>query len=225
MGRDAVWIGTTLISFFFCRHVYLRLGHPLLHPVLWSTLILVAVVSLTRHPISAYCQETAPLVWLLGPAVVAMAVPVWDRRALIAANWRMFTAIICLSLTFSIGTLIVLRPFLGSEFLRALTLKSVTAPVAIGIAREAGLREDLVLVGVMTSGMFGMVAGPMLLSWFGAKGDRGEVGAALGCAAHGLGTARAFEIGPTAGAFASVCMGLSALAYGILLPPLLNSLP
>jgi putative effector of murein hydrolase len=105
---------------------------------------------------------------------------------------------------------------------RALTLKSVTAPVAISIARGAGLREHLPVVGVMMSGMFGMVAGPLLQSWFGSTGDRPDLGIALGCAAHGLGTARAFEIGPTAGAFASVSMGLSALSYGVLLPPILS---
>jgi putative effector of murein hydrolase len=102
---------------------------------------------------------------------------------------------------------------------RALALKSVTAPVAIGIAHQSMVREDLTLVGVMLSGMFGMVAGPLALTLFGAKGgDRPEIGIALGCASHGLGTARAFEIGPSAGAFASVGMGLSSLAYGLVMP-------
>ena len=60
-----------------------------------------------------------------------------------------------------------------------------------------------------------------MLSWFGPTGDQPDFGVALGCAAHGLGTARAFEIGPIAGAFASISMGLSALSYGVLLPPML----
>jgi putative effector of murein hydrolase len=64
----------------------------------------------------------------------------------------------------------------------------------------------------------------VLLAWSGCRGDRPEVGAALGCAAHGLGTARAFEIGPTAGAFSSICMALCAIAYGLLLPPVLSIL-
>ena len=93
---------------------------------------------------------------------------------------------------------------------RALSVKSVTAPVALGIAGQTGLRQDLVVVGVMTSGLFGMVIGPALLAFGGLKGDLPEVGAALGCASHGLGTARAYELGQTAGAFASVSMGLSA---------------
>jgi flavin reductase (DIM6/NTAB) family NADH-FMN oxidoreductase RutF len=67
----------------------------------------------------------------------------------------------------------------GDDLARALTLKSVTAPVAISIARGAGLQEHLTLVGVMMSGM---VVGPLLLSWFGSKGDRPDLGIALGCA-------------------------------------------
>jgi putative effector of murein hydrolase len=150
-----------------------------------------------------------------------MAVPVWERRSLITANWRMLTAVVGVSIGFSIASMLFLGYFLDKELVRALTMKFVTAPVAIGIAERTGVREDLALVGVMMSGMFGMVAGPLFLSWFGTNGDRPEVGAPLGCASHGLGTARAFEIGPTAGAFASVCMGLSAIGYGVLLPSLL----
>jgi putative effector of murein hydrolase len=219
---DVCWIAATVGSFLICRMIYQRLGQPLLHPVLWSTIVVVVLIGITHHPLSAYRQETAPLVWLLGPAVVAMAVPIWERRTLILANWFVLAAVIVMSLVFAVGNLYLLRGLLGDDLARALTLKSVTAPVAISIARGAGLQEHLALVGVMMSGMFGMVAGPLLLSWFGSRGDRPDLGIALGCAAHGLGTARAFEIGPTAGAFASVSMGLSALSYGVLLPPILS---
>jgi putative effector of murein hydrolase len=204
--------------------IYYRVGHPMLHPVLWSTILLVVLVRAAHHPLVSYSQETAPLVWLLGPAVVAMAVPIWDRRALIFANWLLFAAVVAVSLISAIGSLLLLRSLIGEELARALTVKSVTAPVAITIAREAGLRESLALVGVMVSGMFGMIFGPVLLAWLGSKGDGPDIGIALGCAAHGLGTARAFEIGPTAGAFASVCMGLCALSYGLLLPLVLQLL-
>jgi putative effector of murein hydrolase len=219
-----LWLAITVLAFFGCRKLYLRSRHPLMHPVLWSTLLLVALVKLTHHAVVAYQQETALLVWLLGPAVVAMAVPVWERRALIVANWRMFAAVVSASIVFSIGTMVELQHFFDLQLVRALALKSVTAPVALGIAHQSMVREDLTLVGVMLSGMFGMVAGPLVLTFFGAKGgDRPEVGIALGCASHGLGTARAFEIGPSAGAFASVSMGLSALSYGLVLPLALSA--
>lgn len=83
---EVCWIAATVGSFLICRMIYQRLGQPLLHPVLWSTMVLVVLIGITHHPLSAYRQETAPLVWLLGPAVVAMAVPIWERRSLILAN-------------------------------------------------------------------------------------------------------------------------------------------
>ena len=67
------------------------------------------------------------MVWLLGPAVVAMAVPIWERRSLILANWPVLAAVVCLSLICAIGSLVLLRGLLGDEVARALTLKSVVA--------------------------------------------------------------------------------------------------
>ncbi len=220
---SAVWTGATLAIFFACRALYLHLRRPWLSPVLWSTAAVTLLVVLTGQARDAFKAETAPLVWLLGPAVVAMARPVWQQRGLVALNGRLFGAVVGASLLQSGSTLLVVPHLLGTDMARALSLKSVTAPVALGIAQQSGLAPGLVVVGVMTSGLFGAVFGPALLAIGGLKGDRPEVGAALGCASHGLGTARAYEIGQT-GAFASVSMGLSALAYGVLLPILLGAL-
>ncbi len=220
---SAAWIAATLAIFFACRALYLRLRVSWLSPVLWSTIIVALLVVLTGQARDAFKAETYPLVWLLGPAVVAMARPVWQQRGLIALNWRLFGSVVGASLLLSLGTLLVVPYLLGPDMARALLLKSVTAPVALGIAQQSGLSLDLVVVGVMASGLFGGVFGPTLLAVGGFEGDLPEVGAALGCASHGLGTARAYEIGQTAGAFASVSMGLSALAYGLLLPVLLGA--
>lgn len=221
-ANGALWIAITLGLFFGCRAIYMHFTHSALHPVLWTTIAVVALVFATHHSVASFAVETGPLVWLLGPAVVAMAVPVWQKRQLIIDNWRMFGAMLGVSLAVAAATILLLPALLDQSMAQALAIKSVTAPVALGIARETGLRQDLVVVGVMTSGLVGMLVGPALLAFFGLKGDRPELGTALGCASHGLGTAKAFEIGKTAGAFASVSMGLSALAYGVLLPLLLT---
>ena len=219
-----LWISATLAVFFFFRRLYLHFGYTLLNPVLWSTSTIVALVILSGHPRDAFSTETRPVVWLLGPAVVAMARPVWLQRRLIGQNWRMFASLVAASLLLSLATLTLLPRLLGPDLARALSLRSVTAPVALGIAQQTGVPPDLVVAGILISGLFGMVFGPALLAVAGIRGDQPELGAALGCASHGLGTARAYEIGQTAGAFASVSMGLSALAYGLLLPILLAAL-
>jgi putative effector of murein hydrolase len=221
----ALWTAVTLAAFFGWRRIFLVLKHPLLHPILWATLVLALLLAISRHPVAAYRQESAPLVWLLGPAVVAMAVPIWHRRELIISNWRALLLVVALGIGFSTLSMLALGPFFGLREAKSLVPKSVTAPVALGIIKEASsgtapekqLSESLLAVGIMISALSGAVLGPVVLNWAGVR-DRRAVGLALGCASHGVGTARAFEIDSTAGAFASVGMSLTAICAGLVLP-------
>ncbi|MBV8482034.1 MAG: LrgB family protein [Verrucomicrobia bacterium] len=220
-----LWSGVTVAVFFGWRRIFVALKHPLLHPILWSTLAIVLLLTLTQHSATDYRQETSPLVWLLGPAVVAMAVPIWQRRALIIANWKSLLLIVVVGIVFSAVSVLLLAPFLGWQEVKSLVPKSVTAPVALGIVKEVSLGraphdqllEPLLAVGIMISALSGAVLGPVVLHLAGVR-DRRAVGLALGCASHGVGTARAFEIDATAGAFASVGMSLTAILAGVTLP-------
>jgi putative effector of murein hydrolase len=219
------WCGVTLGVFFGWRRIFVALKHPLLHPILWATVVIVLLLALAQHPAATYRQETAPLVWLLGPAVVAMAVPIWQRRSLIVANWKSLLLIVALGMVFSAVSVLVLAPFFGWQEVKSLVPKSVTAPVALAIIKEGSLGraphdqliESLLAVGIMISALSGAVLGPVVLQLAGVR-DRRAVGLALGCASHGVGTARAFEIDSTAGAFASVGMSLTAIFAGVILP-------
>jgi putative effector of murein hydrolase len=223
------WSGTTLAVFFGWRRIFVALKHPLLHPILWATLAVVLLLALGRHPLAAYREESAPLVWLLGPAVVAMAVPIWQRRELIVSNWKALLLVVALGIAFSAFSVLLLGPFLGWREAKSLVPKSVTAPVALGIIKEDSLGrapqdqliESLLAIGIMISALSGAVLGPVVLQLTGVR-DRRAVGLALGCASHGVGTARAFEIDSTAGAFASVGMSLTAICAGFVLPWLLR---
>jgi putative effector of murein hydrolase len=219
------WSAITLAVFFGWRRIFVALKHPLLHPILWATVVMVLLLALAQHPAATYRQETAPLVWLLGPAVVAMAVPIWHRRSLIVANWKSLLLIVALGMVFSAVSVLVLAPFFGWQEVKSLVPKSVTAPVALAIIKEGSLGraphdqmiESLLAVGIMISALSGAVLGPVVLQLTGVR-DRRAVGLALGCASHGVGTARAFELDSTAGAFASVGMSLTAIFAGIILP-------
>ena len=122
------------------------------------------------------------------------------------------------------SSVLALGPF-GWREAKSLVPKSVTAPVALGIIKEASLGnapekqliESLLAVGIMISALSGAVLGPTVLKWAGVR-DRRAVGLALGCGSHGVGTARAFEIDSTTGAFASVGMSLTAICAGLILP-------
>ena len=199
------WSGITLAVFFGWRRIFLTLKHPVLHPILWATVGVVLLLALGQHSVAAYRQETAPLVWLLGPAVVAMAVPIWQRRELIVSNWKILLLVVLLGIAFSAFSVLLLGPFVGWREAKSLVPKSVTAPVALGIIKEGSLGrapqdqlvEPLLAVGIMISALSGAVIGPVVLHLTSVR-DRRAVGLALGCASHGVGTARAFEIDSTA---------------------------
>jgi putative effector of murein hydrolase len=154
-----------------------------------------------------------------------MAVPIWQRRELILSNWRALSLVVALGIGFSALSVLALGPLFGWREAKSLVPKSVTAPVALGIVKEASLgkapenqlMESLLAVGIMISALSGAVLGPTVLKWAGVR-DRRAVGLALGCGSHGVGTARAFEIDSTTGAFASVGMSLTAICAGLILP-------
>jgi putative effector of murein hydrolase len=219
------WSGITVAVFFAWRRIFLAIKHPALHPILWATLAVIVLLALAQHPITAYRKDSGPLVWLLGPAVVAMAVPIWQRKELIVSNWRSLLLIVVLGIVFSAVSVLLFAPLFGWSEVKSLVPKSVTAPVALGIIKEGSLgrapheqlNESLLAVGIMISALSGAVLGPVVLQLTGVR-DRRAMGLALGCASHGVGTARAFEIDATAGAFASVGMSLTAIFAGLVLP-------
>jgi hypothetical protein len=77
LAQTCFWVALTLFAFFGWRRLFLATKHPLLHPIFWSTVLLLLLLALSHHPVTSYRQETGFLVWLLGPAVVAMSVPIW----------------------------------------------------------------------------------------------------------------------------------------------------
>jgi putative effector of murein hydrolase len=225
------WSGITVAIFFGWHRLFLVLKHPLLQPVLWTTVTVALLLALAQHPVSNYHQETAPLGWLLGPAVVAMAIPIWERRELIIAHWRPLLLVVVLGVAFSAASVLLLAPLVGWQGAKSLAPKSVTTQVAVEIVEAAysgtpppgQLAETLLAMGLMTSALYGAVLGPVVLRLAGVR-DHRAVGLALGCSSGGIGAARAFQIDATAGAFASVGMSLTAICAGLILPCLLRLL-
>lgn len=215
-----VWSLATIAVFYAARWVYLRTRQPLLHPVLWGSVALVVALELAGRPYAAYWQETQWLVWLLGPGVVALAVPIYRLRGLIAANFRPLLAVVLAGLIFSVastaGVLVLFGA--GRAVWQALALKSITAAVAFAIAREVNALPLLAGVGTMVAALLGATLGPWVLRLAGVRDPR-ATGLALGCGSHMIGTVRAFELGEEPGTFASVGMALTALSSALICPP------
>jgi len=216
-----IWSLATVAVFFAVRWVYGRFRQPWLHPVLWASLILVAVMEAVGRPYAAYGRDTEWLVWLLGPGVVALAVPVYRLRGLIAAQARLLAVVVPAALTFSLASTAALLVLFGAarKVIEALCLKSVTAAVAFAIAREVNALPMLAGAATMVAALLGATAGPWLLRRAGVR-DLRAVGLALGCGSHVLGSVRALELGEEPGTFASVAMALTALLAALICPAL-----
>jgi len=159
---------------------------------------------------------------MLGPATVALALPLYTNLAQVRrAAFPMLAALLAGSLTAILSALAIARALgVDASVLSALAPKSATAPVAIGIAERMGGSPTLAAVLVLTTGIIGAVVATPLLNLLRITDWRAR-GFATGVAAHGIGTARAFQVNETAGSFAGIGMGLNAVLTALIAPPLL----
>ncbi|MGF7153932.1 LrgB family protein [Novosphingobium gossypii] len=214
-----LWLTATLGAFAVFDTLSKRCArHPLLHPVLWTTPVLIGLLIATGTSYGTYMTATLPLAFLLGPAVVGLAVPIWNERVRI----RRLAMPIGLALgagavTSIVGAVGILSLFgAPREMLASIAPRATTTPVAMAVAGQLGGVPALAAVIVLFAGVVGaMVATPL----FDAMGlhDRRARGFSLGVAAHGIGTARAFQEDATAGAMASLAMALNAIVTAALL--------
>ncbi len=210
----------TLVAFQAASWVYEKAGkNPLLNPVLLSVIVVVCLLLITRTSYQTYFEGAQFVHFLLGPATVALAIPLYRqfdkvRRSALA----ILSSVLAGSLT-AILTALAIGKLLGASqaTLVSLAPKSVTAPVAMGISQQLGGLPSLTAVLVILTGIIGAMLGPLVLNLIGVKGWAAR-GLAMGTASHGIGTARALQVSEVAGAFSGLAMGLNALATAILLP-------
>ena len=219
-----LWLAATLAAFALGDAAYRASGKsPLVNAVPVAVVILALVLWTTSTPYATYFEGAQFVHFLLGPATVALALPLWDARAHVRrAILPILAALVAGSLTAMLSTLLIASAFgVTGEVLASLAAKSTTAPVAIGIAQAVGGSPTLTAVLVILTGVTGAVVATPLLNALGLKDWRAR-GFAVGVAAHGLGTARAMQVHPVAGAFAGLGMGMNAVLTAILAPVILN---
>ena len=188
-------------------------GRPVVNPVLIAVGVLVGLLVVTGTPYGDYFEGAQFVHCMLGPATVALAVPLHGQlRALRGSVMATAVAIILGSLTAILSALGIAWALGGSlETIISLAPKSVTTPIAMALSDRLGGLASLTAVAVIITGMVGAIGGGWLLDRSSITDQRAR-GLAIGVAAHGIGTARAFQVNETAGAFAGLAMGLNALA-------------
>jgi len=216
----------TLVAYQIGYGIYLKLDKaPLANPVLIAVLVLVGILWATETPYRTYFEGAQFVHFLLGPATVALAVPLYGQLARLRRSApAILTAILVGSLT-ATGSAVLIAWALGAgkETLLSLAPKSVTTPIAMGIAEGIGGLPSLTAVLVILTGICGAMLATVTLNLLRIK-DWSARGLAIGVAAHGIGTARAMQVSDVAGAFAGLAMGLNGLATAILLPILIGLL-
>ncbi len=193
--------------------------NPLLNPVLIAVLLLVAVLWVTGTPYKTYFDGAQFVHFLLGPATVALAIPLYRQFAKVRRSaLAVVSSIIAGSMT-AAATAVATGWLFGAshQTLVSMAPKSVTAAVAMGISEQLGGLPSLTAVLVIVTGILGAMLGPPVLNLLRIESWEAR-GLAMGTASHGIGTARALQVNEVAGAFAGLAMGLNALATAILLP-------
>ena len=208
-------IGVYLLAGWF----YKKTKVGLLHPVLTTIVVVITVLKLSESEYSSFKQGSYLIDFMLGPSVVALGYGLYEQVELIKRNLlSILTAVFVGSIVgiLSVGLIAV---GMGADEVTVASLepKSVTTPIAILISERFGGIPQLTAIIVVFTGIFGSVAGPFILNKTGIH-DKIARGLSLGACAHGIGTARAIEIGAIEGAISGLTIGLMGLATAILIP-------
>ena len=219
-GTPLLGLTLTLVAYQAGYAIYARFGfRPLLNPVLLAVLFIVAALAATGTAYRTYFDGAQFVHFLLGPAVVALAVP-------LAREWHNVKRLaLPIAGALAAGSLLALGSAVGIAWalgaspatLLSLAPKSVTAPIAMGIAEKIGGLPALAAVFAVTTGIVGAALGKYVLDALSIRDWRVR-GFALGLAAHGIGTARAFQVSAEAGAFAGLAFALHGLFAALAFP-------
>jgi len=213
----------TLLVYQGAYWIYRRAGfNPLLNPVALSVAALVLLLTLTGTPYQTYFDGAQFVHFLLGPATVALAIPLYAQLDKLKSMLLPLLAALLAGALTAIVSAVGIAWLLGASrsTLISLAPKSVTTPIAMGITEKMGGIPSLTAVLVVSTGIVGAVSAKYVLDFLRVR-DHSVRGFAVGVAAHGIGTARAFQVSEEAGAFSGLAMGLNGLATAMLFPLLI----
>lgn len=219
-----LWLTATLLCYLVALQVYRHTNeNPLANPVAIAVCLLIGLLYVTGTPYQTYFDGAQFVHFLLGPATVSLAIPLYRQRFRLRELAVPIAVALPVSAIAASLSAVGLAWMLGASpaTLMSLAPKSVTTPVAMGITEKLGGIPALTAVLVITTGIVGAVLGPSLFRLLRLRDDAVK-GFAMGATAHGVGTAQAFHISPVMGAFSGLAMGLSAIMTSLVLPPLLR---
>ena len=218
-AHPLVILPLNILGFWIGLKIYRRIGSPILHPVVGGSLLVFAGLVFMGVDFAAYQRGSGLLYLLLGPAVVALAIPLKQNLSVVRkVGWPLMLGLLVGAVLAPLVAVVIALLLGGSKtVLIALTTKSVTTPVALALAQEMHGIQSLAAGVVAFTGIVGAVFGPGLLRRMNITDER-VVGFTMGVNAHAIGTVRALEISALCGAFSALAMGLCGALTALVLP-------
>ena len=219
-GSPLLALILTLAAYQAGLSAYERAGrNPLANPVAIAVLLVAFAITVIDMPYEKYFEGAQFVHFLLGTATVALAVPIHQGMAGLKGRVFPLLAALLAGGATSIASAVGIAKLLGADaaIIGGLYAKSVTAPIAMGVAERMQVSPTLTAVFAVTTGILGAVLARFVLDALGSKAWW-QRGFAIGVAAHGIGTSRAFSVNQEAGSYSSLAMGLHGILGAILIP-------
>jgi predicted murein hydrolase (TIGR00659 family) len=213
----------TVLSYVIGVKVFRKLNKAWLNPLYTVTVFIICLLSLFHIDFEVYTAGTGIFSLLLGTATVSLAVPLYKQLKLIKKHFFIIIWAVMLGTLTGIVSVVLLAKavHLNREMVLSLIPKSVTAPIALSVSESLGGTPSLTVLFVVTSAIFSLITGPLLLK-LGCIRSKVAKGLALGTSAQAIGANRAFEWGELEGAMGSIAMITSALFMSLITPLIIN---
>ena len=214
-----LYLIATVFIFLVSRKLLSAIKSPLANPLLVSILFFIGLFSFTPLVYQDYATANFPFIWLLEPAVVALAIPLFSQVEQIKKQFKAIMLSCCFGVVIAISTCISTALLLTDDKVLLLSLlpKSVTSPIAMAVANETGGLASLAAAVVIAVGLLGALGGFSLLKLCKITNPQAQ-GLAMGCSSHAIGTAKAMEVGNEQGAFSSLALVISGILTAVLAP-------
>lgn len=215
----------TLASYFAIKRLHRRYPRVWLSPIVAVPSLIIGGLLLARIPYATYASLSHWLSWMLGPATIAFAVPIYDFRQTIRRHWLPLVAGVVVGMTVAVVSSVALARLLQlPEILeRSLAVRSISTPFAMIAAPKLGGAADLAAVCVVLTGLCGMLIGEWLLALL-PLGSPVARGALFGAGAHAIGTAKAYSRSADEGAISCLTMILAGVLMVAVAPLLVRYL-
>lgn len=209
----------TVSLYIFIRRQYQKTSHWWLMPVFAVSLSLVLFLTVTGISYGDYFHYNRWLLWLLGPVMVAFAVPLYQHRQMIKDHKLSLSIGVAVGIIMAISTSLLLAHIfqMPSDIQKSLLVRSVSIPFAMNVSQNIGGSPNQAAIFVVFTGIFGNLTGVFWISFFKIRSAMAK-GAMLGAVSHGIGAAKAFEISGEAGVIASLVMMISGMITMLLAP-------